>query len=51
MTMDIRDTKVACYSTDCKFNTHTQDPEPSCIFKILCIRDGGQCTRYERIQS
>lgn len=46
MTEDRRETIVACYATDCRYN-QPNGIEPTCNLKIIGIGLGGKCKTFE----
>jgi hypothetical protein len=45
---DFRETLVACYEEDCRFNKPGFGIEPTCNLKLIAIAKGGQCSHFEQ---
>jgi putative ribosome biogenesis GTPase RsgA len=48
---DNRESLVACWAHQCRFNSNSHDPEPHCNLKLIVITDEGRCKCFEGLKT
>ena len=47
---DFRETLVACYADNCRFNKPGFGVEPTCNLKLVAIDKTGKCNYFEQLK-